>query len=107
MKIKVSKTDNQTTIIYYGDAKWNETSIHYDGTYIQYSTKELVIRRKKELSLHLVFVENEESVHTVGTEYGVIKLKAYTSKISIKENFIVVEYSVENKKNTLVIEEVK
>lgn len=91
-------------VIFNGFVKWEEGIIKCDdATIIYYNEDEVVIKRSTPSFGHFVFLLNENSIHSVGSEFGILKLNAHTIHININEDVIEIKYELENEKSKLVI----
>ncbi len=106
VKIRVTQFEEEVRIIYEGDAIWEDGIIQFEDTVINYDESSVVIKRKNELPAYFVFVESENTIHQLDTEFGRIQLNAYTNLINTSATKIFIEYTLENKNLKLSIERI-
>lgn len=106
MKIRVVQHEETMRVIYEGDAIWEDGIIQFEDTIINYDDVSVVIKRKNDLPAHFLFIEKENTIHQLDTEFGRIQLNAYTDLIDVSATKIYIAYILENKNLKLSIERI-
>ncbi len=105
IKTRITRYDEKPEILLNDYAQWSENRILCsDNTIIDYTEEEIVIKYMNPYPGHLIFIKQEKSLHTINTEFGILRLNVFTLDIIVNIEIVTIIYELEGKKNKLVIE---